>query len=88
MEDFLKSVGIDKEGKLRDGEYVVQAENLLELSKWYTILTQSDDLEEDFNTSKVSANEVDIHMLGEMYDIALYGDMDNDEYTLVVTDAE
>ena len=32
MEDFLKSVGIDKEGKLRDGEYVVQAENLLELS--------------------------------------------------------
>jgi len=27
-------------------------------------------------------------MLGEMYDIALYGDMDNDEYTLVVTDAE
>lgn len=87
MEDFLKSVGIDKEGQMKDGQYVVVADNLLELSKWYTILTQSDDVEEDLNTSKVSSNMVDIHMESEMYDIALYGDMDNDKYTLVVTKA-
>jgi len=87
MEDFLKSVGIDEEGEMTDDGYVVTAKSLFELSGWYTILTQSDDLEEDFDTSKVSADEVEIHMLGETYDIALYGNMDSDEYTLVVTKA-
>lgn len=87
MEDFIKSIGIDKDGIIKNGEYIIRAEDLLELSKWYTILTQSDDVEEDFKTSKVSAHLVDIHMIGETYDIALSGDMDNDEYFLIVTRA-
>lgn len=88
MEDFIKSLGIDKDGELTKNMYIIKADSLLELSGWYNILTDSEDVDENEDESKVSADFVNIHFDGDKYNITLYGDMENDEYRLMVEKGE
>ena len=83
MKDFVKSLGIEQEGEMVDGQYVIDVENLYELSTIYNILTDSEDVEEDEDSSKVSADFVDIHFDGEDYTITLYGNVDKDKYSVI-----
>ena len=88
MDDFIKSLGIDKIGKYEDDAYIISAKDLMELSSRYNTLTQSEDVDENEDTSKVSTDFVDIHFEGDKYDINLYGDMDRDYYILIVQNKE
>ena len=88
MEDFIKSLGIDKEGVSYAGSYIIKADNLMELSGWYNTLTDSEDVDENEDMSKVSADFVDIHFEGDIYNVILYGDMNEDEYKLIVEKGE
>ena len=88
MDDFIKSLGIDKEGHFNNDEYIITAKDLMELSSWYNILTRSEDVDENEDQSKVSVDFVDIHFNGNKYNIALFGDMDEDVYELIVQNVE
>ena len=59
MKDFIKSLGIDKEGYSHNGTYVIDADSLFELTGWYNTLSDSEDVDENEDMSKVSADFVD-----------------------------
>lgn len=85
MEEFLKSIGIDKPGvKGEDNTYVVDLDDYDEYGKIYSILEKSDKIDEIQDASLINIHNTDITYANEKYHILLQGDLDNDIYKLVV----
>ena len=82
MEEFLKSIGIDKQGTYTDdGCYSIDLTDD-EWSKYYNKLNKSKELEVDEDISNIAEDSSTIVFYSDIYDITL---IENDEeYKLVI----
>lgn len=85
MEEFLKTLGINKAGYYsKDNSYVVDLEDSDEYGKIYTILDNSTKVEEIESESQVTLHSSNIVYSDSMYQLTLLSDFDADTYKLVV----
>lgn len=96
MEEFLKTIGIDKTGtQSESGSYVIDLDGYDDYGKTYSILekAQADGkLEELEDSSIINIHNTDVSYVvnsedGEdvEYEISLLGDLEQDIYKLVIT---
>ena len=86
MEDFLKEIGITKEGKTNEnGFYVIDIDDSDEFGRIFSKLDKSDLVDEDEESSSITLDSANITYLCDEYTITLMGDFENDtDYKLVM----
>lgn len=86
MEEFLKELGITKQGrKNENGFYVIDIDDSDEFGKIFSRLDKSDLVDEDEESSSITLDSANITYLGDDYTITLMGDFENDtDYKLVM----
>ena len=86
MEEFLKELGITKQGrKNENGFYVIDIDDSDEFGKIFSKLDKSDLVDEDEESSSITLDSANITYLGDDYTITLMGDFENDtDYKLVM----
>ena len=84
MEEFLKSLGI--EGNLRRSarSQVLDIEDSNAYGRVYSILDNSDFVDEDAESSQVTEDYSSIQFYSDDYVIQLIADFKNDEYRLTI----
>lgn len=86
MEEFLKELGITKQGrKNENGFYVIDIDDSDEFGKIFSKLDKSDLVDEDEESSSITLDSANITYLSDDYTITLMGDFENDtDYKLVM----
>lgn len=83
IKEYLKSIGIVKEGTQKDSSYIIDIENSNEYGKFYSILDKIDDLDETDNSTINSDGSI-IEYESDDYIFELTADFDSDKYSLTV----
>lgn len=87
MEDFLKELGINKQGHFgRDGEYIVDIESANAWGTIYSKLDNSDLLEPQEDSSLLTDSNASLIYFSDDYQLTLIADFNNDSYKLVVSE--
>ena len=85
MEKFLQELGIRKSGYYsKEGSYVVDLDDSEEYGKVYTILDNSDTVEEMEDESQVTIHSSNIVYTNDEFQLTLLSDFDSDQYKLIV----
>lgn len=86
MEEFLKELGITKQGrKNENGFYVIDIDDSDEFGKIFSRLDKSDLVDEDEESSSITLDSANITYLSDDYTITLMADFENDtDYKLVM----
>lgn len=84
MKDYLKSLGITKEGKMTGNIYTVHLHDSDEYGKIYSLLDKYDGLYENEEDSEISSHSAKILFEDDSYVITIYADFDYDTYRLTV----
>ena len=85
MEEFLKELGIDKEPtKAEDGTLVIEIANSNEYAKYYSLLENSDLVDEDESSSQLTLEASSIQYVGDNYVITLMSNLEADTYQLTI----
>lgn len=86
MEEFLKELGITKQGKKNEnGFYVIDIDNSDEFGRIFSRLDKSDLVDEDEESSSITLDSANITYLSDDYTITLMADFENDtDYKLVM----
>ncbi len=86
MEEFLKELGITKQGrKNENGYYVIDIDDSNEFGKIFSRLDKSDLVDEDEESSSITLDSANITYLSDDYTITLMADFENDtDYKLVM----
>lgn len=85
MEKFLQELGIRKSGYYsKEGSYVVDLDDSEEYGKVYTILDNSDIVEEMEDESQVTIHSSNIVYTNDEFQLTLLSDFDSDQYKLIV----
>lgn len=84
MEEFLNSLGI--EGNLRRSakSQVLDIDDSNQYGRIYSILDNSDEVEEDSESSQVTEDYSSIQFYNDEYIIQLIADFKNDDYKLTI----
>ena len=85
---FLTDIGITKDGKLVDNDYVVTFPDSDSWSVAYSLLEESDLVDSDPEGILSSEYSGVIYYLSDNYDLKLEAKYTTDTYTLVVSDGE
>lgn len=85
---FLTDIGITKDGKLVDNDYVVTFPDSDSWSVAYSLLEESDLVDSDPEAILSSEYSGVIYYLSDNYDLKLEAKYTTDTYTLVVSDGE
>lgn len=84
MEEFLRKLGIDKEGEYTDdNNYFIDIEDDDEYAKIYSTLDRSEELEEDEDSSQLTDENSSIQYVNDNYTVTLLVDYASDQYALV-----
>ena len=84
MQDFLISIGVDKELEFVEGKATAFLKDSNEYARTYTLLSNSDELEIISEDTLVNKDIMSVHYLGRNYEIVLSGDMTRDIYKLTI----
>ena len=88
IEQFVKELGIPENGEYKDGSYTVALSGSNEYAAVYTKLDTSDLVYLDGGRTVFGEDDVELHYIGDEYDVDLVGDLANDEYTVTVKEGE
>lgn len=88
VKTFLTDIGITKDGKLVDNDYVVTFPDSDSWSVAYSLLEESDLVDSDPEAILSSEYSGVIYYLSDNYDLKLEAKYTTDTYTLVVSDGE
>ena len=88
VKTFLTDIGITKDGKLVDNDYVVAFPDSDSWSVAYSLLEESDLVDSDPEAILSSEYSGVIYYLSDHYDLKLEAKYTTDTYTLVVSDGE
>lgn len=83
VKEYLKSIGIVKDGIQKDSNYIIDIENSNEYGKFYSILDKVNDLDETDNSTITSDKSI-IEYESDDYIFELTADFDSDKYSLTV----
>ena len=88
MENFLKSIGINKVGAYsKNDSYVIDLDDSEEFGKIFSTLDNNDELEYmDENNLLTVSNATMTYRYNDEYQIQLLADFNNDTYKLVVNE--
>lgn len=84
IKDFLNSIGIYKEGNFKNNQYIIDILDSNEFGKYYSILSRSDLVNEDTETSTVNVENSNIRFNSDNFDLTLIADFNNSIYKLSV----
>lgn len=84
MEEFLKDLGITQEPIEVEGVLVIDIESSEDYGRIYSKLDRSDLVDEDEESSYLTANESSIQFVSDDYIITLISDFENDTYKLTI----
>lgn len=88
MDEFIKSVGISDTGVYEDDKYVIELADSDAYSKAYTILSKSDKLDLDGDSTLVSQKMSELIFLSDEYDVRLIANYTDDIYRIIVEKGE
>ena len=88
IDQFVKELGIPENGEYKDGSYTVALSGSNEYAAVYTKLDTSDLIYLDGGRTVFGEDGVELHYIGDKYDVDLVGDLANDEYTVTVKEGE
>ena len=83
VKEYLKSIGIVKDGIQKDSSYIIDIENSNEYGKFYSILDKVNDLDETDNSTITSDKSI-IEYESDDYIFELTADFASDKYSLTV----
>ena len=84
MEKFLKEIGITQVGHYNNkNNYIIDIEDSNEYGKIYSKLDKNDLVEENDDSSSITANNSHIVFESDDYQFTLIADFENDAYKLV-----
>ena len=86
--EFVKNVGLPQNGSFVGESYVITLADSDEWSKVYNILDKSEYVDRDIEADLSSAEEYRSTFLADGFDVAIVGDFDTDEYTVIITEAK
>lgn len=87
MEEFLSSLGINRDGTYsKNGTYVIDLENDEDFGKIYTILDRSDEVNELSDNQLITVDEASVSYTSDDYLITLTGDFNSGIYRLTCTE--
>lgn len=87
VEDFLDELKISLRGsRSSSGSYVIDIADSEEFAKIFSLLDKSDLVEEDGDQNIVTFHNTSQLFRGDDYDIVLLGDLDNDQYKMVISE--
>lgn len=84
MEEFLNSLGIEGNLRRSASSQVLDIEDSDMYGRIYSILDNSDSVEEDPESSQVTEDYSSIQFFSDEYLIQLIADFKNDEYRLTI----
>lgn len=84
MKDYLKSLGITKEGEITGNVYTIHLDDSNEYGKIYSLLDKHSGLDENEEDSEISSHSAKILFEDESHIITIYADFDYDTYRLTV----
>lgn len=85
---LLKDLGLLNKGKEVNGKYVITAKDSNEFSRLYTLLDKYDGADLDPEGMVMSDKSLVMVYLTDDFDITLKGDLANDNYNMIITEAE
>ena len=89
IDDFLKKLGIEQPYvETDDGQYVIDIEDSNEYSKVYSKLDKNQSVLEVEDDSVFDLENNTLEFESEDYYLELNADLDNDVYSLVITEKE
>lgn len=84
MEELLNQLSIAPTGEYIEDNYTISMESYDEFSAIYNKLEQSEILTKDSDESFFNMDEAHVVYVGEKYILNLNGDLDADEYQLLI----
>ena len=84
MKEYLKSLGVTKEGKMTGNVYTIHLDDSDEYGKIYSLLDKYDGLDENEEDSEISSHSAKILFEDDSHIITIYADFDSDTYRLTV----
>lgn len=88
MEEFAKSLGIDKPGTMSGDKYIIDLDDSNEYSKFYSLLDKSSLVDLDTSSTLVNENVSELLYMSDDYDIKLVGNFGRDLYRIIITKGE
>lgn len=85
---LLKDLNLTDRGKEVNGKYVITAKDSDEFSRLYTLLDKYDGADLDPEGMVMSDKSLVMVYLTDDFDITLKGDLANDNYNMIITEAE
>ena len=84
MEELLKQLSIEDVGEIKGGVYTIDINSYDEFSIIYNKLEQSEVITKDSDESSFNMDEAHIVYLADEYVLNLNGDLNSDEYQLMI----
>ncbi len=84
MEELLKQLSITPTGEYIEDNYTISMESYDDFSAIYNKLEQSEILTKDSDESSFNMDEAHVVYLSEKYILNLNGDLNDDEYQLII----
>lgn len=84
MEELLKQLSIEDVGEIKGGVYTINIDSYDEFSIIYNKLEQSEVITKDSDESSFNMDEAHIVYLADEYVLNLNGDLNSDEYQLMI----
>ncbi len=84
MEELLKQLSIEDVGEIKGGVYTIDIDSYDEFSIIYNKLEQSEVITKDSDESSFNMDEAHIVYLADEYVLNLNGDLNSDEYQLMI----
>lgn len=84
MDEFLADLGIDGNFRRSASSYVLDIEDSNEYGKIYSILDNSDLVEEDGESSQITVDYQSVQFYNDDYLLQLIADFESDEYRLTI----
>lgn len=84
MEEFLSSIGIEGQLQKSSSSYVLDIGNSDEYGRIYSLLDNSDEVEEDPESSQVTLDYASVQFFNDRFTIQLIANFEADEYRLTI----
>ena len=85
MEEFIKELGIQGTiNKTENGKGIIDIQDSNEYGRIYSRLDRSELLEEDEDSSQITADNASIYYESDEYQLILLADFNADQYKLII----
>lgn len=85
MEQLLKEIGINETGTYTsDGSYVVDIKDYNLYGRYFSLLENSDLVEESQDTTQITIHTTNITYVSDKYQITLQADFEEDLYKIIM----